>query len=45
MGEKPKETLFYAAKYSQVKFQHTITGFVAILTMIHFPIQALHLGY
>lgn len=35
MGERPKETLFYAAKYSQVKFQHTITGFVAILKMIH----------
>lgn len=42
-GEAQRDTLFYAAKYSQVKFQHTVTGYVAVVTMINFPVQTLQL--
>jgi len=42
-GRNPRDTLFYAAKYSQVKFQHAITGMLLLMTTDRSPIQTRHL--
>jgi len=42
-GRNPRDTLFYAEKYSQVKFQHAITGMLLLMTTDRSPIQTRHL--